>query len=304
MKWSLSPRRLAASVAGLVVGLGGTLALTAPAQAQNVEQDNGRILVDCQTQVYEVDRSGLEDPEPHAWRAVLRDGSGELLGVLWQSGDWEPEADLGTDVDALVERGWTISGSFDVVADVEGIPNGNITVEYWNHRTTSAGEARGWTKYGAFPRVKWEYEEPCGRVLEYSLTEATCEAPATIEIPETHPEDVEEGKGPLTYTINGEVFAPGVHELAPGSYEVLAHRGGGVKDYAKRWEFVIDEPECEEPVPPATPEPGATPEPSPEPGLPVTGAQTGIIAGAALALLTLGGGLYLVARRRRITFTA
>jgi LPXTG-motif cell wall-anchored protein len=39
-------------------------------------------------------------------------------------------------------------------------------------------------------------------------------------------------------------------------------------------------------------------------GLPVTGTSTGIIAGAALALLTFGGGLYLFARRRRISFTA
>jgi LPXTG-motif cell wall-anchored protein len=39
-------------------------------------------------------------------------------------------------------------------------------------------------------------------------------------------------------------------------------------------------------------------------GLPVTGASTGIVAGAALALLAVGGGLFLVARRRRITFTA
>jgi LPXTG-motif cell wall-anchored protein len=38
--------------------------------------------------------------------------------------------------------------------------------------------------------------------------------------------------------------------------------------------------------------------------LPVTGTSTGIIAGAALALLTFGGGLYLFARRRRISFTA
>lgn len=39
-------------------------------------------------------------------------------------------------------------------------------------------------------------------------------------------------------------------------------------------------------------------------GLPVTGASTSIVAGAALALLAVGGGLFLVARRRRITFTA
>jgi LPXTG-motif cell wall-anchored protein len=38
--------------------------------------------------------------------------------------------------------------------------------------------------------------------------------------------------------------------------------------------------------------------------LPVTGTATSLIAGGAVALLVLGGGLYLLARRRRITFTA
>jgi LPXTG-motif cell wall-anchored protein len=38
--------------------------------------------------------------------------------------------------------------------------------------------------------------------------------------------------------------------------------------------------------------------------LPVTGASTGLIAGGAVALLVLGAGLFLVARRRRIRFTA
>ena len=39
-------------------------------------------------------------------------------------------------------------------------------------------------------------------------------------------------------------------------------------------------------------------------GLPQTGTSTTLIAGGALSLLVLGAGLYLVARRRRITFTA
>lgn len=38
--------------------------------------------------------------------------------------------------------------------------------------------------------------------------------------------------------------------------------------------------------------------------LPETGVSTGLIAGGAVALLALGAGLFLIARRRRITFTA
>jgi LPXTG-motif cell wall-anchored protein len=39
-------------------------------------------------------------------------------------------------------------------------------------------------------------------------------------------------------------------------------------------------------------------------GLPETGVPTAIVASGAAALLALGAGLYLVARSRRITFTA
>jgi LPXTG-motif cell wall-anchored protein len=38
--------------------------------------------------------------------------------------------------------------------------------------------------------------------------------------------------------------------------------------------------------------------------LPTTGISTGIIAGGAVLLLALGGGLFLIARRRRVTFQA
>lgn len=71
-------------------------------------------------------------------------------------------------------------------------------------------------------------------------------------------------------------------------------------------------PPEEDPTPTPTPEPStpAVPEEE-EPGgegggdeLPVTGASTGIMAGAAAGLVGLGGALYLVARRRRVSFTA
>jgi len=40
------------------------------------------------------------------------------------------------------------------------------------------------------------------------------------------------------------------------------------------------------------------------PALPVTGANAGLLAGAALVLVSGGAGLYFVARRRRIRFAA
>ena len=38
--------------------------------------------------------------------------------------------------------------------------------------------------------------------------------------------------------------------------------------------------------------------------LPITGSTTTLIAGGAVLLLAVGAGVYLVARRRRVTFTA
>ena len=55
-------------------------------------------------------------------------------------------------------------------------------------------------------------------------------------------------------------------------------------------------------VPPVVPR-EATPSASPAP-LPVTGTKVGLYGGASLLLLGAGGALFLVARRRRIKFTA
>lgn len=57
----------------------------------------------------------------------------------------------------------------------------------------------------------------------------------------------------------------------------------------------------------AAPTPGASEGPAPGAGgeqLPQTGVSTGVIALGAVVLLVVGGGLYLVARRRRVSFTA
>lgn len=76
-----------------------------------------------------------------------------------------------------------------------------------------------------------------------------------------------------------------------------------------------------DPSPSATPGPDPTGKPTPgpapsdpaapgqgggddKPGLPVTGAPAALIAAGGAGLLVLGGGVYLLARRRRVSFTA
>ncbi|NJC81647.1 hypothetical protein HC030_03585 [Planosporangium mesophilum] len=59
--------------------------------------------------------------------------------------------------------------------------------------------------------------------------------------------------------------------------------------------------------PPAQEQPPAQQPPAkaaPAPALPVTGAQAGLYAGGAAVLVAAGAGLFVVARRRRVTFEA
>jgi LPXTG-motif cell wall-anchored protein len=108
-----------------------------------------------------------------------------------------------------------------------------------------------------------------------------------------------------------------VHQSEDGDWYICEEQGD---DTQPRWY------PTSEPVPSPTPtivptvEPSDTPPPSEDDGedegdtgaggeadeesLPRTGASTALIAGGAVALLALGGGLFLVARRRRVRFTA
>lgn len=128
-------------------------------------------------------------------------------------------------------------------------------------------------------------------------------------------------------TENGEIGAAGVvyDSGAGGAVRVSDLTvGGQAVLFGERCEFDADllaaVEACVEPDPTPSPTP-AEPTPTPTDGggaggsdvdssdaagktLPVTGSTTPLIAGGALALLALGGGLYLVARKRRVTFTA
>lgn len=302
-----SLRRLLAAATGLIVGVGGALAVGA-GSGQAQEAGTKRV-VNCQTLVLEPDREGQDSV--HAWRVVLKPRDTELDEiVLWQSGDWAPDDDLGTDIQALIDKGWTVPGGpFTIDVDIEDAPKGYIFVQWW----TDYRKHPSWWNY---QKWEWKYENPCGKVGKITVTQPTCDNPNGIfEVPDPGEEEV-------TYRINGEVATPGPHEVAPDSYEITALRIGGVKNYAKNWDVVIPPPDCPTPQSPEpttqspspdSPEPSTATEPSessasPGPGqgggLPVTGAQSGIAVGIALALLAVGGGLYFAARRRRIRFTA
>ena len=159
----------------------------------------------------------------------------------------------------------------------------------------------------------------CDRFPAPTHTQPTCDAPGTITVPEFPPgfgEGVErpdlisaveqevtaaQAQGPVSegqitafFQLDGrKVEAGSTHEVEPGTHEVTLHLVSTFLDVRieiilHRWVIEIEEPEC----------PGEGGE------LPTTGVPTGLLAGAAALLLTAGAGMYLVARRRRITFSA
>lgn len=126
------------------------------------------------------------------------------------------------------------------------------------------------------------------------------EADGEIEVPEGFElEDVSTLAAGETFTAGplgpGEAHAHGFQPSEGLVITAVALVGGAVVGEAElSWDALLVEEgiECDE-------------EPPGEGGeLPVTGNTTLLVAGGAVALLALGGGLFLVARRRRVTFTA
>ncbi len=146
---------------------------------------------------------------------------------------------------------------------------------------------------------------PCGKLPEPTHTQPTCEVGtgeiAVPEMPELHrhidfPHE-------HIYRLDGDEVAPeSTHTVEPGTYtlelvEQYLHIGSHDTTVVgelvlKTWTIEIEEPDC--PVEETTE----------DEELAATGSQTALIAGGALMLLALGAGLFLVARRRRVAFTA
>lgn len=135
----------------------------------------------------------------------------------------------------------------------------------------------------------WENPGDCDTEIEVPIAwRFDCES-LTVEV--TNPLDEEaieatvtSGEETKTLTVEPGGTAEATFDAEPGTVATVTI---GEESHEVAWEQPED---CEDP--------GAGG------GLPETGASTGIVIGAALALLALGGGLFLVARRRRVTFTA
>jgi hypothetical protein len=105
----------------------------------------------------------------------------------------------------------------------------------------------------------------------------------------------------LAFWLDGEMVEPeSTHEVEPGSHVLTLEIRGIV---LKTWVIEIVGPDC--PDPDGDDEGGTEDDEDGGQGgeLAKTGVPTGYVIGAGVALFAIGGSLYLLARRRRTTFT-
>jgi hypothetical protein len=284
-------RRLLASAAGLAVGLGGALALTAPAHA--IPHEGGASFLDnCDGGTYVFLWSEFGEP-PFSVKV-----GGEDF--------WPDEGDDGT----------VAPGEPAVIF----VPKdaGEIEVDY-----DYSYPADAWPKTHTWSEPAW-----CASLPAPTHEPATCEKAGEITIPAlpltdegtdqaTHVPEPDPTKVPLpaellVYRLNGEVVEPeSTHPAEPGTHEVtlsfeveqhFAEATIELKLLLKSWTIEIEEPDC----PDKTPHKDEVPDKdeAPDEKLADTGTPTLLIAAGALMLLTLGGVMYVMARRRRISFVS
>lgn len=288
-------RRLARGLMTLTIPLAGVLAAATPALAQEAEEP-GVLFLDFCDSTYVLFGSDQE----LEW-TVTAGGT-----VYWPAGDGQQPAPGESGIAVVPADAGPIEVDFD------GSPDSD-----WPQSHTWAGPP-----------------EECAALQDPTVTPPTCDAPGEIGIPETLVTVPPENPFPVTqtYTLDGLEVAPGSsHPVSPGTHAVTlsATQHGGVPGLdvftvvVKTWELEVEAPEC--PGDGGDSEPGdgsddgegdgagvpgdGAGDGGPEDGtggpdtgagaeLAKTGAPAGLLAGAAVALLMLGGGLYAVGRRR------
>lgn len=232
---------------------------------------------------------------------------------------------LGNPAPVPVDMQITVNGRRVWPEDDSGLPRGLTVVNVGAGEVvvsvvdSSASWSHTWTEPGY-----------CDSLPEPETTEQTCDAAGTVTIPALPDLRTilsslggsgglspvgEAGAGDtathtLVWRLNGTEVEPGsVHELGPGSHTLSLYLVPDAEDstamLVRSWTVHIVAAECGggDDVPGVGEEvPGEDEGTGGE--LPVTGAPTVLVAVVAVALIALGGGLYLLARRRRTTFTA
>jgi len=269
--------RLVAGATGLLIGAAGALAVASPASAHHPSVD-GNAVCDEQTGEWVITWT-VENSET--------DLTGELTAVTVS-----PEADLST-----ITEGAVLPVKGDGPLQEEQRVPGDTTHASLDVTVTWTRPYQTIVKSDhADLKLDGECAPPPGEVPPSGEWEFDCE---TLTIGFTNPSTEE-----LALT-----FVPSTGE--PAELTVPAGESATVEFPASEGLTVEvlqgDEPVALEQPIEITPEAWAEldcAEDGEGGGLPETGAPTALIAGGALALLALGAGLFLVARRRRVTFTA
>jgi len=275
-------RRLLAGAAGLAIGLSGALALSLPAQAGGHQQPKpaGKFVDQgCDGIKVKVDVKGTYTK----WRIVNGDGK-----ELWKSSGevWNKP---GFDIEKLIAP-----------EDAHG-----LKIEYkkygkWTRLDKVTGNGDWQAPPGAWPE--------CGDSPSVEIVE-DCDGNVAVT--------VNAGNTRRTWRVDGndeEKKFLEVGETRVWTADSIDALVEWFHENSKEWKqadesYVTRTPaeDCPEETTPPEDEPEETtpPEDEGEGGeLPKTGAPTGLIAAGAALMLTAGAGMYLVARRRRITFTA
>jgi hypothetical protein len=184
-----------------------------------------------------------------------------------------------------LDPSWSIeagSGSFWPPADPLPGPGGApmifVPKDAGTIEVDFEGSGSGWPETHT-----WQEPTGCADLPAPGHTAPTCEGPGQIAIPGLPAESVGEfGTETMAYRLNGEPVEPGsTHGADPGSHVVkLVVGDDAVEVVVRAWAIDFDPPSC------------------PNGALAETGARLVLMGGGALVLLTLGGGLYLMARRQ------
>lgn len=269
-------RRLAAGAAGLLIGATGALALTSPAQAYGNKEipspSNVEFVDDCDGTWVNIYSGTFIDH--YEWTVWHEGGEGSELVDVPSGG----EASL------IVPSEWT-----DVAVNFEGSPYPN-----WTH--TWQEPAEGCEDPGDEDEDNGnELEPPDESLGEWDFN---CEV-IEVTLHNIFGED-------LTLTFVSSAGDSVEVEVAGGESTTVEFPSaeGLTVDILFEGQSIIDPNTPIEITSEEWADEGCAGGEGGDDQLPVTGSSTLLIAGGALALLALGGGLYLVARRRQVSFTA